>query len=164
MPPGQQFEEDDAEDIDVGGGGHRIASKLFGRRVAGSEDAQFARRRVTVGVVGIDQLCDPEIEELDLARGVRDEDVGRLQVAVDDERLVGVLRRFGHAPKQGHPIGDREPAFVAVLRDGTPVHVLHDEIRGSFGCEPRIEEAGDVRVRDAREDVALRLKTGRAGR
>jgi len=59
------------------------------------------------------QLGDAEVEQPHLAIGA-DEDVRRLQVAMDDEVLVGMLNRTQHLQHQRQPRRDRQPLAVAV--------------------------------------------------
>ena len=51
-----------------------------------------------------------------LAVDERDQDVGRLEVAVDDPLLVGVLHRLADRHEQLQPLPGREPGLVAELR------------------------------------------------
>ncbi len=89
----EQFVEDDAQGIDVRAavGAVRIAAGLFGRHVGRcAEDFAFERHTDFAGIV----LGQAEIEQVGFAAGI-DDDVRRLQVAMDDAGLVGVVEGIG---------------------------------------------------------------------
>ena len=88
LAAGDQLVEDDAERIEVGFVGDvAFALALLRRHVGGGAD----------GAVGggqggdVEVLGDAEVGELERAVG-QDHEVGRLEVAVDDAGLVGVLQ------------------------------------------------------------------------
>ncbi len=85
---------------------------------------------------------DAEVEQLDVSEPV-DEDVGGLEVAVDDQLRVGVLDGQTHLPKQCEPSLDRELVDVAVSIRCQAVDVLQHEERRAF-VHARVQEAGDV--------------------
>jgi hypothetical protein len=89
-----------------------------------------------------------------------DQDVGRLQVPVDDRLLVRVLDAVAHLGQELEPLGGREPMPVAVLGDREPLHVLHHEVRPALGGSPGIEHLGDGRVVHHRQGLALGLEAG----
>ena len=66
-----------------------------------------------------------------------------------------VLHRRADLPEQLQPRGGIEPARLAVLHDGLALDVLHGEVRQTVGRRPAVEEAGDVRVLEAGEDLTL---------
>ena len=67
---------------------------------------QFAL--VERATLGLDQLGDAEIEQADLALA-GDEDVGRLQVAVNDEVRVRVANRPQHLAEHLDALANRHP-------------------------------------------------------
>lgn len=83
---GEEFEEHSAERIDVGGGGDGLAGDLFGTGVIGREERMHGRRHA---VIDADQLGDAEVEEFGSPVGI-DEDIGRFEIAVNDEVAMGV--------------------------------------------------------------------------
>src|SRR5262249_14304228 len=92
-PAGQQGVEDGAQPVDVAGGGDRpaVAGRLLGRHVGrGAED----RPRLGELDVGLDLLGQAEVGDVRVPLVV-DQDVGRLEVAVQDAAGVGVGDRLG---------------------------------------------------------------------
>ncbi len=88
-----------------------------------------------------------------------DQDVGRLDVAVDDQVRVRVRDRLEHVEEEARR-GPRRPerSAVAVRVDRLALDVLEDEVRLARAGDAGVEQAGDVRVGEPREDVALRRK------
>jgi hypothetical protein len=107
--------------------------------------------RVFIGLLG-ERLGDPEVEQSDLPGG-GDEDVRWLQVAVDHEVSMGVLHRLADADEHREPLLDPQPARVAVVVQGHPVHVLHGEPGLALRRDPAVEQPGDVGVIQAGEDL-----------
>ena len=97
---GEQFVEDRAQAVDVGGRGdfRPAARRLFGGHVARRAGDHAGGRHV--GAVG-KHLRQPEIGHVGLAVGVQ-QDVRGLQVAVDDPLLVQMFDRAGHGGHQPH--------------------------------------------------------------
>ena len=89
----QQLVRERAEGPHVGRGRDGLSQDLLGRGVGRSQKTQVGVRLGVglSGVVGAEDLRDPEVEELDVAAGGH-EDVRGLQVAVHDEAAV----RGGH--------------------------------------------------------------------
>lgn len=128
-----ELQQEHAEAVDVGLDAEVARPDVLGRAVAvGAHDA----RRALAGA----ELGQPEVGEL-RAEGVVEEDVGGLEVPVDDGRvgrLVEVLQPTGRA--QGHPhprlpaqprLGCRCCVVVVeeeeVVGEGAEGHVLVDE-------------------------------------
>jgi len=74
---------------------------------------------------------------------------------VQDEVLVRVVNGRAHLLKKSEAGGDVEPLPVAVLRDRLPVDVFYHEIRQLSVRYAAVEELGDVRVIERREDLTL---------
>ncbi len=110
--------------------------------------------RDRLGDAEVDNLWDPFI----VLR--RDQDVGRLDVAMDDALLVCVLHTLANVDEQLQPIADCEPMLVAVLRDGNPLYVLHREVRAALRRRPRVVDARDVRMIHQSQGLSLRIETG----
>src|SRR5262249_49663218 len=75
-------------------------------------------------------LGDTEIDEFDdrhaIARG--HEHIGRLQVAMNDAFLMGVLYSAAQVPEEYKPLAHCQPILVAVLRDGQSAYQLHYKV------------------------------------
>jgi hypothetical protein len=154
-PTGEELVEHHAQRVHVGGHRHRRAGELLGRRVPGGEQARARVRapgRVVVRVV--EQLGDAEVEQLGRAVGV-DEHVRRLEVAVHHEVAVGVRHRLAHALHEPQALGDAQAPRLAVAVDRLAAHVLHGEPRRAVVGDAGVEQAGDVRVLEAREHAPL---------
>ena len=96
--PAEQLVEDHAQRIDVAGRRHPAPALLLRARVVRGQQAQDRGRLVqALRDVWAQQLGDPEVEQLRIAVG-RDQDVRRLEVAMDDQVLVRVLHRVAHPP------------------------------------------------------------------
>src|SRR5206468_3831339 len=57
------------------------------------------------------------------------QDVRRLEVAMDDALLMGVLHRLANGGEQFQPFADAELGIVAELGERQAVDKLHDEVR-----------------------------------
>ena len=96
---GQARMQDTAERVDVGPGGE-TGSQGSAAELLGTHEAQRAhdrardreRRR-------LDQLAQPEVGQPDVAVGV-EQDVGGLDVAVDEAMTVGRIERLGDRPEE----------------------------------------------------------------
>ena len=89
-----------------------------------------------------------------------DQDVGRLEVAMDDPLLVRVLNRLADVHEQFQPVGDRQVVAVAVVGDGDAADQLHDEVGAAAVGGPGVNDAGDVGVVHHRQRLALGLEAG----
>ena len=85
-----------------------VAANLLRRRVVGRHHARSdLRERPIVGCLLAEHLRDAEVEELHGAVG-RYQDVRRLEVAVDDEILMGVADGVADRAEQAKPLVDRQ--------------------------------------------------------
>ncbi len=109
----RQLEEQDAERVDVGGGGDRLAQQLLGAGVRGGHRPEVAAggfpQRQREGV-RIEQLGDAEVEQLGLGFG-GDQDVRRLEVAVHHQLLVGVAHRAADLAEKLQPFRRGRASF-----------------------------------------------------
>ncbi len=111
-------------------------------------------RERLAGELGIEQLGDPEVQEL--GRGLGDhEHVRRLDVAVDDQVLVRVLHGGADVTKELEARRGVEPVRVAVVDDRLPLDVLHREVRPAVRRAATVEQARDERMLEAGENLAL---------
>jgi hypothetical protein len=132
----EQVLQQHAEAVDVRGRRDAPAAHLFGRGVVGREGAQVGLR-VLFGVLGVEQLGDAEVEELRRPVG-GDEDVRRLDVAVDDEVTVRVRDAAADGEEQFEPRRGREVARGAVVVDAHALDVLHGEERLAVGRDAAV--------------------------
>ena len=92
-----------------------------------------------------------------------DQDVRRLQVAVDDPLLVRVLHRRADLAEQRQPLRQAEPVLVAVVGERDALDQLHDEERPAAVGGAGVEHLGDVRVVHQRQGLPLGLEPGQDG-
>ena len=72
-----------------------------------------------------------------------------------DLLLVRVFHRFAHLDEQAQPRGQVEVSLSGVVEQVSALDVFHHQIRQAIVGAAAIEHAGDVRVFEAREDLAL---------
>ena len=84
-----------------------------------------------------------------------DEDVLRLDVAVDDEVAMRVRDAGADLLEERNAFAHREPAVGAVPIDGHAVHVLHHEVEQVVGGRARIQQSRDVGMLEPREQLPL---------
>jgi hypothetical protein len=98
-------------------------------------------------VPAVGERRNAEIEQLRLA-ALCDEDIRRLQIAVNDQAAMRVRHRVTHMQEQPQPLMKRQPLLPAVGVDGHAVDVLHDEVRHPVRCRAAVEEPPDVGMRE----------------
>ena len=77
------------ETVNIARGGDLLAAELLRARVVRGQDSLLRQSQVSPFLLRVEELGDAEVEQLHLAfRG--HEDVGRLEIAMNDEVLVGV--------------------------------------------------------------------------
>ena len=110
----------------------------------------------------VDRLGDAEVDHLGhgLAVVERHQHVRRLDVAVDDPLLMGVLDRLADGDEQLQPLLRREVIAVAVLGDRHALDQLHHEVRAAGVGGAGVEDAGDVGVVHHRQGLAFGLEAG----
>ena len=110
---GEQFVEQHAQRVDVAAGVDVQAAHLglLGAHVQRRADhlAEAGEERL-LGQLLTDGLGDAEVDDLGHRHAVvqRDQDVGRLEVAVDDPLLMGVLDGLADRDEQLQPLARRE--------------------------------------------------------
>ncbi len=150
---GEEFEEDDAEGVDIGAGGDGVGGDLFGAGVAGGEE-DLGGGGLGRGEGVVEKFGDAEVEEFGFAALV-DEDIGGFEVAMDDEVGVGEGDGGAELAEQEEALPEEEVVLVAELVEGDAVDELHGEIGLAVGGDAAIEEAGDGRVFEAGKDLAF---------
>ena len=149
-PPGRELEEHAADAEQVAAPVHLRALHLLGGHVVrGSHDVPGA------GHGGGGQARHPEVH--DLHRPVfLDEDVGGLDVAVDDAGLVGVgepgqhLHDHRHLPLDGHRRG-----LAHRLLEVLALQELHRDEGRAVGVAAEVEDGDQVRVLHLRDRPGL---------
>ena len=150
---GEEFVENSAEGVDIGGDADGFAKDLFRAGVVRGEHADAEGFGGFAGF-GEEELGDAEVEEFGGA-GVVDEDVAGLDVAMDDEISMGVLDGAEDGEEEAEAVFDAEFEGFGVLGDPGSVDILHDEIGDVFGGGAAVEEAGDVGMLKSGEDLAF---------
>jgi hypothetical protein len=167
---GHQAIENDTKRIDIGGCCDLIAANLLGA----GEFRSHGPGVCAIGIegleveFGIEELGDAEVEELGLPFR-RDENIGRLQIAMNDELLMSVLDGGADFEKKLEAVLNGERLPIAIVVDGQAVDVLHDEVGQPVFGSAAIEEVGDMGMVEGGEDLslaseALQVRLGGAGR
>ncbi len=136
----------------VGCRGHRVAAQLLGSRVLRRENPGL---RAFSGVLG--QLADAEIDQFYLAV-MRDHDVRRLDVAMQDQVAVRVADRRANLQQQAHDLARSQRVLLAVRTNVTAFDQLGDQIRRAIPGNAAIEQHRDVGMVHASEQLLLALE------
>ena len=116
-PSGQHLEDDDAEAVDVGPLIDRAGGQLLGRGVRDRADELVGARQPRL-VGGFAEVRNAEIDDLvDLvaAGEVVADDVGRLQIAMDDAAAVRELQRVAERRHDAPDVVHLQPAALGDL-------------------------------------------------
>src|SRR5580704_15926552 len=131
----QESVENDAEGIDVSAAVQvRDTGSLFRTHVAGCPDQRAAVAGKSEGLFESrswgNRFGDAEVDDAGnrLAIDFSDENVGRLQVTMDDGLLMCVLNAFANLDEERESVANRKFLRIAVFVDGGAVDVLHDEV------------------------------------
>ena len=84
-----------------------------------------------------------------------DQNVRRLQIAVDDPLLMRVLHSVADLHEEIETLFDGYPGLVAILGDGHALDVLHHEERTPLFRDSSIEHFRDVRMIHERQGLTL---------
>jgi hypothetical protein len=155
--PGEALIEDAAERVDVGPAVERAALDLLGGRVVeGSDEMPGAREpRARCRV-----LRDAEVGQIDVVGAVGvdpggDDDVARLDVAMDQSLRVRGVERGGHLAE--HVQSELRTQLLLLLEPGLevdPVHVAHGDEEDALGFAGLVDR-NDVRVVDRGREMRL---------
>ena len=149
-PAREHLVEDDAERVDVAPLGRRLAGRLFGGDVLGAADDAARLREAGAG----EDLGDAEVGQLEDAI-VADEDVRRLEIAMDDAVIVDMLE--GRADLEGDVDGVA-PRELAAHVDEVVEPASLDELHGVPVMPVLVAgvvELDDVRMRELGERLDL---------
>jgi hypothetical protein len=149
---GEHLVEHDADAVHVGGGGAHAGARLLGRHVARRADD---RGRPPVAAA-LGQPRHPEVRDLDPAVG-RDQDVGRLDVAVDQP--AGVRRRQRLRELLGDParLRHRWPAAAQAACQALALDQLGHVVE-ALGRGADVEDLHDPGVADRSQELGLALE------
>ena len=108
--------------------------------------------------LGAEKLGDAEVEQLRFAL-LRDENVRRFQIAMNDKVLMRVGDRRADLAEERQALGRGQRVRVAVGVDRFAVHVLHDEVGQAVVGRSAVDQARDVRMIELRQDLPFVAKT-----
>jgi hypothetical protein len=108
-------------------------------------------------VLGGEHLGDAEVDDPGRRRAidVGHEDIGRLEVAVNDALEVGVLDRSADFADEREPRPQADAILAAVARDGQPGDVVHHEVRAAVVTAAGVENACDAGMAHQRQHLPL---------
>ena len=156
---GQALEEDAAEREHVGARVHiQRALRLLGRHVHGRPQGRAGLGQAQRGRV--EQAArDAEVEQLDLGNVLaRQEDVGGLDVAVDDPVLVGHGQGLRDPADHAHRGAQVDGTAGQPVLQGLAVEPFHDQVVLAVGGLAVGDVAHDGRMGDGGQAVRLLLK------
>ena len=162
---GEHLVEDGAEGVDVAAGVHAadVLDLLRGHVVGGAEDEiGLGGEGHGLDASGGEGFGDAEVDDLGdrAAIDLGDEDVGGLEVAVDDAFLVGVLDAAADLPKEADAVLEGQLVGCAIVGDGRAAQQLHDEEGPTVWGHAGIEHGGDAGMLHGGEHAALLLEAG----
>src|SRR5262249_43134165 len=86
------------------------------------------------------------------------QNIRRLDVAVDDALLVGVMHCLADRGEQVHALANAQLVEVAVLGDWNTRDILHHEVRPSLFAGAGVKDSCDMRVIHYCQRLALRIE------
>ena len=113
-----------------------------------------------IGHVSIDRFGDAEVDDLWRWRcHRRHNDVGRLEIAMNDAARVRMLYAVAHRDEEPDAIVDRHARSVAVVDDRRTVDVLHCKVGTAMLSHARVVHMGNIHMLHERERLLLGLKS-----
>ena len=162
---GQQLIQQHAERVDVAASVDvQLAhTRLFGAHVKrGAHHLAEAGKERLLGQPGVRRFGHAEVDYLGNRRIVtqRDHHIRRLDVAVDNSLLVGVLNSLANQNKELQTFSSHHIALIAEVRDRNATDQLHNEVRPArLGCSG-VEDLSDVGMVHDRQRLAFGLESG----
>jgi hypothetical protein len=144
---GNQLVQHATQAVDVAGAGGRGACDLLGAGVV-------RRQRGGAGLLLALQARDAEVQQHGAPVAI-DEHVAGLDVAVHDELAVRVADGFADHREQVQHGVQAQLVFAAPGVYGPALDVLHHQVGPAARRGATVDQARDVRVRQARKDAAL---------
>ena len=144
----EQFVQQDSERIDVARRRDDLAAHLLRARVSRSHDAKAGGCRIggVARSIGMQNLRDAEVEQFRRTIG-RNQNIARLDVAMDHELAVRVLHRSAHETEQLQALGRGKLACIAIIVDGlSAFDQLHHEVGQPVFGRAAVEQPSDVRM------------------
>ena len=143
--------------IDVLGAELRLLRAHVGRS---AHDPPEFRVQCFLGEALVRCLGDAKVDDLRhrLPIRVRDQNVSRLEVAVNDAPVVGVLNAVADLKKDTEPFLHRQLVVIAVLVDRTTLNILHHEVGTAVRRGTRFVHPSDVGVVHERQCLSLGLE------
>ena len=155
-PTGQQFVQDRAERIDIGrhAGLSDVARRLLGCHIARRADQRLGLGQATAPA---DELGEPEIGDLGHPI-LREEDVRRLEVSVENATLVGMVHRPGDGLDEFSRCAVGPAcAILPLVIDSAARQVLQCQIGAAVMLADLID-LHNVRVLQPRDGISLGSK------
>ena len=143
--PGEHFVQHGTQRKNIRASIYLASHCLFRRHVA-----RRAEHLSDVGIVAVDEMGDPEIGQLDASAPPGDDDVGGLDVAVDDVVLVRERQRLGHLRGGIEHQIQRHRALVHEIAQGRAGKVFHGDIGQPIGLADVVD----------RHDIGMRQPAG----
>ena len=130
-----------------------LAHHLLGRHVARRADHDAGARQPADPSAGSElRPRETEVEQLDAVR--REEDVGRLEIAMDDAARVQRRQRGQHAEADRHRLRDAHRPALQPLGERLALEQLHGDEQLA-GVLADLVDLADVRMVDARRGAGL---------
>ena len=151
----QQLIEETPQAVDVGGGADLFAGRLLGRHVDGGPNGHAGLGQLLAAAL-TGRPRDAKVGHQGVTVG--DQNVLRLDVAVNDVLRVGVSQSVGHFEDVLNGIVDRQlPVAVEPVPQRFTLDEGHDVKEETIGFT-RVVEAKDVRVLELGGELDLALK------
>ena len=159
---GKHLVEHHAERVDVGTRINVAARRLLGADVAGragnAPDAGEGRLASNGGWRNRPGQAKIDETRRRFSIHLHNQDVGRLEIAVDRRFLVGVLHSLTDLDENFEAFQDGELLAIAVGGNRFARHELHHKVRLAIGCCACVEDFRDCRMIHQRERLAFGLK------